>query len=157
MSHHTNSRLPVIAFNLNPWDQDWWCVHRILSGLGQRGWPVVCSSGMLSLWHRGGREWAGAPWLGRFERRNHIWFDRPGRLAAHWPRIRLWEKFACQFHARRLQKEARDGRDIDVIALLFHPEFWPYARHLNARYVVYFANDAYSLLPGWTPELAAKG
>jgi glycosyltransferase involved in cell wall biosynthesis len=40
------------------------------------------------------------------------------------------------------------------IALLFHPVFWPYARHLRPLGLIYYSYDAHHLAPGWTEELA---
>jgi glycosyltransferase involved in cell wall biosynthesis len=31
-----------------------------------------------------------------------------------------------------------------------HPEFWPYVKHLNDSTVIYHADDAFSLMPGWS-------
>jgi glycosyltransferase involved in cell wall biosynthesis len=35
------------------------------------------------------------------------------------------------------------------IAYVFHPAFWPYLEHLADCTVVYHADDAFSLMPGW--------
>lgn len=41
------------------------------------------------------------------------------------------------------------------IAYLFHPTFWPYIQYLGDCTVVYHADDAFSLMPGWNGESQA--
>jgi glycosyltransferase involved in cell wall biosynthesis len=41
------------------------------------------------------------------------------------------------------------------IAYVFHPTFWPYIAHLGDCTVVYHADDAFSLMPGWNGKSQA--
>jgi glycosyltransferase involved in cell wall biosynthesis len=41
------------------------------------------------------------------------------------------------------------------IAYVFHPSFWPYIAHLGDCTVIYHADDAFSLMPGWNAQSQA--
>jgi glycosyltransferase involved in cell wall biosynthesis len=75
--------------------------------------------------------------------------DLPGRLMVRWPTARFCDYVALSTHGTHLKRNA----GTQSIALLFHPMFWPYVRHLDPRLIVYYACDAYRLIPGWTDEL----
>jgi len=128
--------------------------HRLLGGLGGRGWTIVYSSGAMSLWDRRKEVWRRAPLLGRVERAGNIFVDRPGKLLPRWPSRALWDPFAVRWHAHRMRAALNAAHDGAIAAILFHPEFWPYVGALAPRHVVYFVYDAHSLAPGWTEELA---
>jgi len=143
----------VVGFESSPWDQGWSSRHRQLSGLGQRRWTVVYSSGALTIWGRGKDSWRRASLFGRIEQAETVLVDRPGRLSARWPRARLWDVFTLRQHARRIRSVFDSADDGPIVAILFHPIFWPYLASLAPSHVVYFVTDSHSLAPGWTSEL----
>ena len=149
-------RSPLIVFSPNRWSEPWSSRHRIATGLAARGWPVVYTSGPLSLWERGGDEWAASGLFGKTRPENSVSVDRPGRLESYWPGSAAWAAFSSRRHAARLRREARRGTDASepLTAFLFHPKFWPAAQALSPDRVVYFSYDAISLSPGWDDRLA---
>ena len=125
-----------------------------------RGWPVVYSSGPLTTWERGSERWRQSRFLGEFTSESGVRIDNPGRIAAYWPGSPLWTGIALRRHASRLHRAAvghaarADDRG-PLVALLFHPRYWPHALALRPDRIVYFAYDALSLSPGWDEQQAA--
>lgn len=146
-------RRPIIGFSPNHWSDGWTSRRRILEGLADRGWPTLYSSGARTVWDIGDPGWREQAWLHTVVRHGKLHVDNPGRLMLRWPSKPVCDRVALAAHGKRLHRafgHAGDGR----IALLFHPAFWPYVRHLAPAHVVYYAYDAYRLMPGWTDELA---
>ncbi len=147
-------RLPVIALAPNAWAGRRVNRQHILSRLAARGWPVIYSTGALSVWDRESRPWAEAGWFGGFDEVEGVLVDRPGRMFPRWQRCGPWDALAIRRHARRLLTRAGNP-GLDAICYVFHPVFWPYVECLGARYVVFHAYDAYDVMPEWTPQLKA--
>ena len=143
------NRPPIIALARIPWVGTWMNRQQLLSRLASRGWPVVYSNGALSIWDRYSGDWARAPWLGRFERRDGIVLDRPGRWFPRWQRWPAWDRMVLRRHARRLRRAAKLPTGGDGIAFLFEPGDWPYVEHLNCRHVVYHVYDIHALVGDW--------
>ena len=145
-----DSRRPtIIGFTPNQWSDVWTSRRRILTGLADRNWPTLYSSGALNVWDIGDAGWKGQPWLRSVVQQGKLRVDLPGRLIVRWPTVRFYDYLALSTHGTHLKRNA----GARSIALLFHPMFWPYVRHLEPRLLVYYACDAYRLIPGWTDEL----
>lgn len=145
-------RLPIIAFAPHPWDEPQWMNRQhLLSRLAARGWHIIYSTGALSLWDRGGSKWRAAPWQGYCRSADGVLIDCPGRWLPRWPRSDGWDRYALDFHSRRLVSTvgALDGRGI---VFLFHPVFWPYVERLRLRYVAFHVYDDYALQPAMVSD-----
>lgn len=149
----TNDRA-VIAFTNHRWHATWSSRHRIVTGLGRLGWSAIFSSGPVSFWRRDKEEWQRAAVFGGFEKTCGIDVDLPGKVEVIWPRFPRMTLVSTRRHASRLRKRARSLGAREIIALVFHPSFWPEVESLSPDRIVYFAYDAYSLAPGWDAELA---
>ena len=147
-------RRPIIGFAPNHWCDGWSSRRRILEGLADRGWPTLYSSGARTVWDLGRPVWRTQPWLQTIARHANLRIDQPGRLILRWPTRPLCDRIALAAHAKRLPRAFGSRAAGAPIALLFHPAFWPYVRHLRPSRVVYYVYDAYRLMPGWTEELA---
>jgi glycosyltransferase involved in cell wall biosynthesis len=146
-----STRPAIVGFTPNDWLDGWTSRGRILLGLAERGWPTHYSSGASTVWEIGSRDWRERPWLRTVARHGALHVDVPGRLLVRWPTMRLFDHIALAAHAKGLCGSApTDGRPI---ALLFHPSFEPYVRHLKPRRLIYYVYDAYRLMPGWTDQL----
>ncbi len=155
MSHGTagRPRPPIIGFTPNHWSDGWSSRRRILLGLADRDWPTLYSSGARTVWEIGKPSWREQPWIHTVRSRGNLRIDLPGRLIVRWPTKPLCDHIALAAYGRRLKRTFGRLADADPIALLFHPAFWPYVRHLKPRLVIYYSYDAHSLAPGWTREL----
>ena len=147
---------PLIGFTPNDWASGWSSRRRILQGLAARGWPAFYSSGARSIWEMGSPVWRDAPWTHNVRTEGGLRYDMPGRLIARWPTRPLWDGLALSSYARHLTRALGEAASRPPVAMLFHPEFWPYIRHLQPCLVVYYPYDAHSLAPGWTQQLARQ-
>jgi glycosyltransferase involved in cell wall biosynthesis len=145
---------PIIAFADNPWHGAWMNRQQVLSRLARRGWPVLYSTGAVSLWDRGRRKWADAPWLNHFEETDGIILDVAGRWPSRWPTLSSWDRLVMRRHASRLDARisSMGGGSFAErgIAILYHPQLLPYVEQLKPRRVIFYAYDALSMTPGWT-------
>lgn len=154
-SRENSSHPPVIVFSPNHWSERRSSRRRIATGLAARGWPLIYTTGPLSLWQRDLDEWASSRLLGGTGSEDGLLVDRPGKLETYWPRSPVWARHATTRHANRLRRVAqRTGKGGPLTAFLFHPKFWPNAMALRPDRVVYFVYDALSLTPGWNEERA---
>jgi glycosyltransferase involved in cell wall biosynthesis len=148
-------RNPLIGFATNHWTDGWTSRRRIMEGLAARGWPALYSSGARTVWDIGEPIWRELSWINGVKRHAGLHLDCPGRLILRWPSHPFWDRLAIAAHSSRLPSEFGGRRnDMRTIALLFHPAFWPYVRHIRPAHVVYYVHDAYRLMPGWTEQLA---
>jgi glycosyltransferase involved in cell wall biosynthesis len=146
---------PVVVYSPNRWDEPWCSRHRIATGLAERGWPTLYTSGPLSFWQRESEIWNSSGSLGTFDSEPRLTVDRPGKLEAYHPGKPVWAMLAKAWHTKRLRGAAnRLGKDAPV-AFVFHPKFLPDALKLRPQRLVYFSYDAISLSPGWNDTLAA--
>jgi len=137
-----SERPATIALAPNPWFGPWKNRQQLLSRLAQRGWPIVYSTGPLSLWDRHQSKWQQAKLLGDFVESDGLVVDLLGRWLFRWPNLPLWDQMALRSSAKRL-RGAMPGHS-RRIAYLFHPSFLPLADFLGADFVVYHAFDLYS-------------
>ena len=143
----------IITFGGDDWADTWQTRHQFMSRLGRRGWPVVYSTGALSVWQIGKPAWRAATWRGRIQATDDIMVDHPGRLLPQWPKSRQWNRLALRRQTRRLMRAIGWKRAKHRIAYLFHPQFWPYVEHLGDCHVVFHMDDAFNQMPGWNDRL----
>jgi O-antigen/teichoic acid export membrane protein/glycosyltransferase involved in cell wall biosynthesis len=139
----------VIVFGLNKWTDYWQTRQYISSQLGKRGWSVVYTTGPGGLRERGTTAWYVQRWNEYVEERDHVQVYRSGMFDARCPKVKTWDQWAVRRHARKLMELAGWSTASHRIAYVFHPTFWPYIEHLGDCTVVYHADDAFSLMPGW--------
>jgi len=136
----TKARLiPVIALAPNDWDGPWRNRQHVLTRLAQRGWPIIYSTGPLSLWDRESLAWRKAPPVGRFEQKEGVFVNIAGRFPFRWPSCHAWDHWAIRNHARKLVR--RLVAPDNLLVCLFHPSLWPIAERLQPRWLVYYAYD----------------
>ncbi len=145
----------VIVFGLNEWNDNWQTRQYISTQLGKRGWSVVYSTGAGDLRQLRTAAWDAKRWNGYVEERDHVQFYRSGKLDVRCGRVRTWDQWAIGRHARKLMELAGWSTASHRIAYVFHPTFWPYIEHLGDCTVVYHADDAFSLMPGWNGKSQA--
>lgn len=145
----------VIVFGLNEWNDNWQTRQYISSQLGKRGWSVVYTTGAGDLWERRTAAWNAKRWNGYVEERDHVQFYRSGKFDARLRRVKTLDQWALRRHARKLMELAGWSTASHRIAYVFYPTFWPYIEHLGDCTVVYHADDAFSLMPGWNGKSQA--
>lgn len=146
---------PILALAVAPWHGRRLGRQHILSALARRGWQVTYTTGALSMWDRNKPEFRQANWRHCNQIHEGVTVNYPGLIFPRWQSRPSWDRFAIRQHARFLQRTATQGRpSTDVIAYVFDPEFLPYVEALRPRWVIYHAYDDFSLVPGWTKELA---
>lgn len=140
----------VIVFGLNEWSDNWQTRQYIGAELAQRGWSVLYTTGAGDWWERGTAAWRARTWFGRTEQRDHVQIYRQGKLDARWRRVTAADRWMLRRHATKLMARAKWPATGRRIAYVFHPSFWPYLEYLDDDCtVVYHADDAFSLMPGW--------
>ncbi|KFI22374.1 glycosyltransferase [Nitrosococcus oceani] len=157
-----NSRHPVI-FTLTDadWDYPWWLDRQhLMSRLATRGWPVVYSTGPLSIWDRKNRAWETAAWLASTElllngqqHEGGVMVDRAGRFPPLWPRFSSWDRLVHQIYSKRLLRLSGNISPEKRIAFVCYPSFLPYVRMLKPRWLVLHINDAWWEQAFWTSVL----
>ena len=156
LTSRASSAVPsVIVFGVNEWNDNWQTRQYISSQLGKRGWSVVYSTGAGDSWERRTAAWSTKRWSGYVEERDQVRFYRSGKFDVRLRRVKAWDQWALRRHARKLMKLAGWSTASSRIAYIFHPTFWPYVQHLGDCIVVYHADDAFSLMPGWNGEMQA--
>ncbi len=140
----------LFAFDSNPWFSNWMNRQHILSRLGARGWPVVYSTGPMSVTEvrSVGLSKCALRWRTRVD--HNVAVPLPSALMPTSTRWSTWNALAYAIHAHRLHAVlpcAANGRDI---AMLFNPEFFPLLAFLKPRQVVFHVRDAYPQIPGWS-------
>ena len=150
--------MPVLALSENPWETTTGStVQSLLPRLAARGWPVLHSTGALSIWQRGGPDWSQAGLAARFESIGGVQVERAGKRYLRWPRFPAWDALVVRRHAAWLRSRiARNDEPAIVIA--YHPRFYPYVRSLRERFrtpFVFHSIDNYLDQPGATAQLKA--
>ena len=150
-----SDRPPIIAFDSNDWFGSMSNRQQLLGRLARRGWPVVYSSGALSLWERNTDRWHQAGLCSTILSDEGVRVYRAGRFPPRWPTWQAWDRIVLSKHAAELRKLAGAPRGGNFISFLFNPEFAPYARALAARWLVFHHRDAYAEFASWNDELEA--
>jgi O-antigen/teichoic acid export membrane protein/glycosyltransferase involved in cell wall biosynthesis len=145
----------VIVFGTNEWNDNWQTRQYISSQLAKRVWSVVYTTGAGDWWERRTSAWRAKRWQGYVEKCSEVQCYRAGKLDARLRRFTIWDQWALRRHARKLMRLSGWHRAPHRIAYVFHPTFWPYIEHLGDCTVVYHADDAFSLMPGWNKESKA--
>ena len=146
----------LFAFDSNPWSSNWMNRQHILSRLGARGWPVVYSTGPMTVTEVRsiGLRQCQLRWRTSID--HHVAVPLPSALMPTSTRWSTWNALAYAIHAQRLRSvlpASPAGRDI---ALLFNPEFLPVLDFLRPRHVVFHVRDAYREIPGWNSRQEAN-
>ena len=150
-SHHR----PIVAFAHHPWvEPEWMNRQQLLSRLGKKGWPIAYSFGPLDWWQRRSALWNDSSLFTRMEQRDDITNILPGRLGASWKRFPSFDRLAMARHAKFVRSTVALP-DQRIIALIFHPIFYPYIEYLQPCDVAFHAYDIYAAQEGWTAEKAA--
>jgi lipopolysaccharide exporter len=143
----------LIVFGANAWDEYWQTRQHIMARLGQRGWPVLYSTGAFHTSDRHNPAWRGSQWFSQHEDIDGVLVNRPSHWQLRSSRMKLWDRAMTRRHARSLIQALPPSSVADAIVYVFHPGFWPYLEHFGACRLVYHADDAFSLMSHWTPEL----
>ncbi len=152
----TASGVPsVIVFGLNEWNDNWQTRQYISSQLGKRSWSVIYTTGAGKAQEVRTAAWHAKRWNGYVEERDHVKIYRLGKFDTRLQRVKIWDRWAIRRHAQKLMKIAGWSTASHRIAYVFHPTFWPYVQHLGSCTVVYHADDAFSLMPGWNTQFQA--
>ena len=146
----------VFAFDANPWFSNWMNRQHILSRLAARGWPVVYSTGPMSVTELRELGWSQCPiaWRTRFD--HEVAIPLPAALLPISTRWVKWNAMAYALYARRLRDVRPAPQAGQDIALLFNPEFFPLLEFLQPRRVIFHVRDAYPELPGWSSQQQAN-
>jgi glycosyltransferase involved in cell wall biosynthesis len=141
----------VVGLSLSDWFGQWVNRQQLLSRLG-RAHRVVYSTGAWTVWERGEPARRAARLGGATTLSDNVVVEQAPRILLRWPGHDLVDRVAVAMHASRLSRLARE-RGSKLIAMLFHPSFYPYARSLKPDVIAYHAYDLFSATPGWTPRL----
>lgn len=152
----TGRKVPIVVFASTDWTGRRVSRQHLISRLAQRGWPVVYSTGALHTWERFRPRWAAAPWFGTFDSIEGVLVDRPGRWRPRCERFPVWDRAAIKAHTNRLLKLLGNPARDELICYVFDPMFLPYARELQAKYLVFHVYDAFELTPDYSDELGAR-
>ena len=150
--------LPVLALSEHRWEATTGStVQLLLPRLAARGRKVVHSAGALSVWQRGGRDWAEAGLRSRFDSIGGVRVERAGRIYLRWERFPAWDETVVRLHAASLRAALAAG-DEPIVVIAYHPSFYPYVASLRRRHrigFVFHSIDNYLDQPGATPALRA--
>jgi glycosyltransferase involved in cell wall biosynthesis len=142
----------MIMFGGNQWNDLWQTRQHIGAQFAQLGWRVIYSNGQLHTFQRGEQGWRRAPWFKERRVQDNVVICTAGRLQSRCLKLPQWDEYALQCHARDLMDAAGWKDASRRILYVFRPEFWPYVKYLDNSCVIYHADDAFSLMPGWTAE-----
>jgi glycosyltransferase involved in cell wall biosynthesis len=138
------SPLRIIALAPNDWDGPWMNRQHLLSRLA-RGHPIVYSTGLWESWQRKTAAYRNSPLFGRFDVRDGVSVDRPGRSPIRVRRLSVVDHFAIRVACRRWRLRLANSAG-PLIAYVFHPKFLPYAQRLGADFIVYHAYDLFRVM-----------
>ena len=142
----------VIMFGGNQWDDLWQTRQHIGAGLAQLGWRVIYSNGQLHTFQIGGQLWRTAPWFKQKEVQDDVVICKAGRLQSRFLKFPRWDEYVLKCHAKDLMNAAGWKNASRRVLYVSRPEFWPYVKYLANSVFIYHADDAFSLMPGWTAE-----
>lgn len=147
-----SSQGSIIALGAADWSDYWMPRQQYLFRLGARGWNIAYSHGTPTIGEvASDKQMRQTPAWPRFRQTSNVNVYDPGWAIPRWPRAGLIDRIAVGNEVRHL-KRAVDQAGHDPIALIMHPRFASYLPHLDGCRVVYFTEDAFRLMPGWTDE-----
>lgn len=145
----------VFAFDSNPWFSNWMNRQQILSRLAGRGWPVVYSTGPMSVAEVQAVGLGKCPMVWRTQHDHGVAIPMPSAILPLSTRWVKWNALAYALYARRLRAVLPTRQVGHDIALLFNPEFFPVLEFLQPQRVIFHVRDAYPELPGWSSQQQA--
>jgi glycosyltransferase involved in cell wall biosynthesis len=128
--------------------------QQFLSRLARRCWPVVYSTGALSIWERESESWQRAGWRSRKRSTDGILLHEAGRSPFRWERFPAWDRFVIRYHGRRLSHLVEEQKATGSIAYIWNPQFAPYLARLQYDWLIYHATDLHAQMPGWSAQTA---
>ena len=143
----------LLAFGPGYWGYMGNPASQLLSALARSGWDIVYALGALSIWDRGKAIWSDAAWGGTIKAIDGVRIYTAGRFPPRWERWNAWDDRVCAGYCKAATSALSEGDR--KAAVIWHPRYAPYVRHLPDFKIVYNAGDAFSTQPGWTPRLAA--
>lgn len=142
-------KIPIIAFAPHPWDEPQWMNRQhLLSRLGERGWPIVYNTGALNLWQRNSDTWQNSPYFGQYKQQDNVSVHIAGKAFPYWPKSALISDLSRYAYTKSITNYL-GLKSNQSITLLFHPEFYPYAHHLNSKFLALHVYDNYSGMTNW--------
>ena len=139
-------------FGVNEWSNIWHTRQHLGSRLAQRGWRVIYSTGQPFSYQRRTKDWWARPWIAEHRVQNRVIISKPGWLRTRCERLPWWDRYVSERHAQDLMEAVGWKETRHRILYVSYPKFWPYVKYLGDSHVVYHADDAFSLMPDWTPE-----
>ncbi|NQU71002.1 MAG: glycosyltransferase [Rhodospirillales bacterium] len=111
---------------------------------------MAYSTGLFGSHEVSGARWRSAAWLGAVDAASDVLVRRAGKFDLHIPRIPVLDKFLRNRYLKSLRglHEAPAG---DVV-IAFSPEFAPLVREFPDAPLIYYVEDAFNLMPGWSAE-----
>lgn len=140
-------RPPIIIYSATPWDGIWRPRREYAEQLAKRGWPVIYTTGPMSIWDRGSDDWRRATWFGRVVKYGSLIIEKSGRFPFRWPG-RALDVPVLSWHAHTLKSTLDSKGWKNLIAIVFDPAFLPHVLRLRPRHTVYFQYEALARLPG---------
>ncbi len=145
-------QLDIVAMAPNAWDGPWMNRQQLLSRLGSQH-NIVYTNGLWSVWDRDQAAWKAASVNGEFCAQDQVLVDHPPKFLLRWPRFSTLDHLAIRMAIRRWTRAWGVKKNALRVVYLFHPQFYPYVKKIQADFVVYHAYDMLSLTPGWNREL----
>ncbi len=145
-------QLDIVAMAPNAWDGPWMNRQQLLSRLGSQH-NIIYSNGLWSVWDRDQSAWKEASVSGDFYAQDQVLVDQPPKFLLRWPRFSALDDLAIRMAVRRWKRAWEIEKNSLRVVYLFHPQFYPYVKKIQADFVVYHAYDMLSLTPGWSREL----
>jgi glycosyltransferase involved in cell wall biosynthesis len=103
---------------------------------------------------RGTPDWRAVPWMTTQREHNNVTVVTAGRLRSRCIRLPSWDRYVLKQHTEDLRNATNGHGTSHRILYVTHPMFWPYVEHLHDGMLIYHADDAFSLMPGWTTDMA---
>lgn len=141
-----------MALANNPWVGPWMNRQQIMSRLGRR-YPVLYSDGAWSTWDVRKSEWPRARWRGAYEARDGVLVDHAPAFLLRTTQSAWVDRRVLQLTARRWRRRLDREAQGPLVAYVFHPRMWPYARALKPDLLVFHAYDLFDRQSGWNSEL----
>jgi len=145
-------QLDIVAMAPNPWDGPWMNRQQLLSRLGTQH-NIIYTNGLWTVWDRHQAAWKEASVIGDFCAQDQVQVDHSPKFLLRWPRFLALDHLAIRMAVRRWARARIRGKGSPRVAYVFHPQFYPYAKRIQADFVVYHAYDMLNLTPGWNREL----
>jgi len=145
----------VIVFGPDHWGDYPQTRHHVAAAVAATGWSVTYTTGPHFIWAAVGPKWWHAPWRTRSSTSDGVTLNWPGRSQIRWPRFAAWDDNVQSRFTAALERQAGWRSARQRIAYLFRPEFAPNIDRLGNCRIVYHADDSFSKMPDWTPDLRA--